>query len=689
MVKQLSLEEKVGLTHGIMAIALFNQVALPEGALPGAGYIEGVARLGIPALKETDASLGVADAGGVRHDGATALPSTLATAASWNPDSAYSAGAVAGDEARRIGFNVLLGGGVNLARDPRNGRNFEYYGEDPLLAGTLGGAAIRGTQDQHVISTVKHFAFNNQETGRLVLSADIGEAAGRESDLLAFEIALEIGHPGAVMCSYNRINAVYACENEVLLNQVLKRDWHYRGWVMSDWGAVHGLESALHGLDQESGEQLDKEVFFAAPLLAAARSDPAYRARLDDMVRRILRSMYDIGTVSSSPSNAKPDLAAGAAAARRIAEQGIVLLRNQHDILPLSDSVRRIVVIGGHADAGVISGGGSSQVAPPQGPALIENFGGEGFLSFLRKAMYMPSSPLKAIRAQAPGVKVIFDDGRYPAAAARLAKDADVAIVFATQFMTEAFDAPDLSLPSGQDALIHAVASANPRTIVVLETGGPVLMPWLDSVGGVLEAWYPGIQGGEAIAALLFGKVNPSGRLPMTFPASLAQTPRPQLPGADLPEGQPFPVDYAEGSDVGYRWFAKNHTVPLFPFGFGLSYTEFSFHEFKAQAAKMPSVALTISNTGSRAGASVAQLYLTASPHRVQQRLLGWSRIELKPNESRRVSIAIDPRMLADWDVAVHRWRLEAGSYAVAIGSDASHLGPSAKITLRAATLNP
>jgi beta-glucosidase len=689
IVKQMSVEEKVGFTHGIMAIALLDQPPIPPEALPGAGYIAGIPRLGIPALKETDASLGVAYVSGARHDGATALPSTLATAASWDPDVAYRGGAVAGREAARVGFNVLLGGGVNLTRDPRNGRNFEYYGEDPLLAGTLAGAAIRGTQDQHVISTVKHFALNDQETGRFVLSADMEESAARESDLLAFEIAIESGHPGAVMCSYNRVDAIYACENNELLNNILKRDWGYPGWVMSDWGAVHSLRSALNGLDQESGQQLDKQVFFGQPLLDAVGEKPAYRARVDDMNRRILRSLYAVGVVASQPDDGPPDLVAGATAARRIAERGIVLLRNEQDLLPLHGDVKRLVVIGGHADEGVISGGGSSQVAPPGGPALIDQLGGEGFLSFLRKAMYMPSSPLKSIRAQAPAATVVFDDGRYPAAAARLAMGADVAIVFATQFMTESFDAPDLSLPSGQDGLIQAVAAANPHTIVVLETGGPVAMPWLAAVGAVVEAWYPGIQGGEAIASVLFGKINPSGRLPLTFPASLAQLPNPQLPGQDLPERQPFTVNYPEGSDVGYRWFAKNHTQPLFPFGFGLSYTKFSYRELRVEAGRVPRVRVTVTNTGARAGTDVAQLYLAAAPHRSQQRLLGWSRVELQAGESRAVSMSIEPRMLADWDAGAHHWRLDGGSYAIAVGSDATALSLTGSLTVRASTLKP
>jgi beta-glucosidase len=685
----MSLEEKASLVHGIMPLPIGPSTVIPPDALIGAGYFPGVPRLGVPAIKETDASLGVAYVLGLRHDGATAMPSGLATAASWNPDIAYAGGAVAGAEAGHIGFNVLLGGGVNLARDPRNGRNFEYLGEDPLLAGTLGGAAIRGTQAQHVVSTVKHFAINDQETGRMVLSAQMDEAAMRESDLLAFEIAIETGRPGAVMCSYNRVNEVYACENDFLLNTVLKGDWGYRGWVMSDWGAVHSLDAAVRGLDQESGEQLDKQVFFDQPLLAAVGSDERYARRLEDMDLRVLRSLYAVGIVEHPASRMALDLDAGAQAAQAASRQGSVLLRNEGGLLPLSPEVKRIAVIGGHADMGVLSGGGSSQVAPPGGPALVDTLGGEGFFAFMRKAMYMPSSPLKAIRAARPEAEVHFDDGRYPAAAAELARHVDVAIVFATQWMTEGYDAPDLTLPSGQDALISAVAAANPRTIVVLETGGPVMMPWLDQVAAVLEVWYPGIRGGEATADILFGKVNPSGRLPLTFPASMDQLPRAVLPGLGAAEDQPFDVDYPEGSSVGYRWFAQTGAHPLFAFGFGLTFTRYVHRDPKIEPGPVPHISFVVENVGPRAGTDVAQVYLTHAPRRTQQRLLGWSRVDLASGESRRVTVAIDPRLLADWDSGAHGWRIDAGLYDIALGASAVELTPAGSLKMAAAKLKP
>jgi len=689
IVGQMTPEDKLNLVHGIFPVPMFPGTVIPAGVTPSAGYVTGVPRLAVPALRETDASLGVAYVFGLRGDGATALPSSPALAASWNPDLAYQSGAMIGQEAWRSGFNVLLAGGANLARDARNGRNFEYLGEDPLLAGTMAGESVRGIQSQHVISTVKHFAINDLETGRQFLNAKISESGLRESDLLAFEIAIKRGEPGSVMCSYNLVNGAYACGNDFLLNKVLKRDWGFKGWVMSDWGAVHGLSDALNGLDQQSGQQLDKAVYFHLPLQEAVKTDKAYATRLDDMNQRILRSMIAVGVIEHPPVKTPLDREAGAKVAQTTAAQGMVLLRNQNNLLPLTASAKRIVVIGGHADLGVLSGAGSSQVAPREGPSVTDVMGGEGALSFIRRAMYMPSSPLKAIRAGAPQAKVTFDDGRYPAAAAELAKSADVAIIFATQWMMEAYDSPDLSLPSGQDELIAAVAAANPNTIVVLETGGPVTMPWLDKVGAVVEAWYPGIRGGEAIADLLLGKVAPSGRLPITFPASMAQTPHPILPGINVPEGQQFDVDYAEGSDVGYRWFAKTAAKPLFPFGYGLTYTQFAYSDLVIKSGAKPSVSFTVKNTGAKAGTDVPQLYLTASPNRTQQRLVGWSRVELAAGETKSVTVPVDPKMLANWDQTAGAWRVDAGTYQIAVGASASDLALKGTLVSKLLKLKP
>jgi len=685
-------EEKTVLTHGIMPLPIgANPPPLPVGAVPGAGYVPGIPRLGVPALTETDASLGVAYVFGLRKDGATALPSGLAQAASWNPDLVRRGGQMIGSEARVKGFNVLLAGGTNLMRDPRNGRTFEYLSEDPLLSGVLVGNAIAGIQSNAIISTIKHFALNGQETGRKFADVRIGDAATRESDLLAFQIGIEIGQPGSVMCAYNQVNGEHACSSDYLLNRVLKRDWRYKGFVMSDWGAVPGLEAALNGLDQQSGAQLDPAVFFADKLTAAAKTDPRYAARLDDMNRRILHAIYAAGLDRNPVSpGGTVDLAAHGEVALETAKQGIVLLRNEGNALPLARTAKRIAVIGGYADTGVLSGAGSSQVHGEGGPAAVVPLGGDGpFAAFLSQ-QYQRSVPLKAIRAMAPGADIKFRSGRYVSEAVAAAKDAEVAIVFATKWSTEGVDQPDLTLPDGQDALIAAVAAANPRTIVVLETGNPVLMPWLGQTAAVIEAWYPGARGGEAIASVLFGETNPSGRLPITFPASLADLPRPELDGLATLEtnftGEPptpdarLSVNYdIEGSDLGYRWNARAGRKALFPFGHGLSYTSFTASGLAVRGTR---ATLTVSNTGAREGATVAQVYLTARGGARKQRLVAFQRVNLAPGASQKLTLTIDPRLLADWKDG--GWAMPGGTYTFAIGESAEQLGPPVTVRLPA-----
>jgi beta-glucosidase len=679
--KQLTDAERIALVHGMFGAPVKDR--MPTGALGSAGYVPGIPRLGVPALQETDASLGVTNPSEIRpKDRATALPSSLALASSFDVDAAYAAGAMVGQEAWRQGFNVLLGGGVNLAREPRNGRNFEYLGEDPLLAGTLDGAAVRGIQDQHVISTVKHFAMNDQETGRTRANAVIDDGAMRESDLLAFELAIERGQPGAVMCSYNLVNGKYACGNDMLLNGVLKSDWGFPGFVMSDWGAVHDTNYALAGLDQESAADVDTENYFGRPLALAVASGLVPSARLSDMTRRILRSMFAEGLFEHPPARTAIDFTADGDVAQRAAAEGIVLLKNAGGILPLGRGVKRIAVIGGRADEGVLSGGGSSQVIPAGGRFVTVPVANVGMI-------FDPSPPLSAILARAPGAEVRFADGRYRSTAAALAKWADVAIVFANQWMTEGADAPDLSLPSGQEELISAVAAANSKTIIVLETGGPVQLPWLDDVGAVLEAWFPGSRGGEAIAGTLFGDTDPSGHLPMTFPADIGQLPRPVIPGSDAGPNVQFDVPYAEGADVGYRWFAKKSLKPLFPFGFGLSYTSFDFANLEVSAGPPLTVGLDVTNSGGLAGAAVPQVYLTAAAGNSTERLIGFSRIALAPGQTEHVSVVVDPRLLAQFDTGAHGWRIAPGTYGIMVGRSAAEPVLSGSVQLAAALLKP
>jgi beta-glucosidase len=669
----MTLDDELRLVFGYFSSdAPWKHYRRPAGGIPqSAGYVPGNRRLGIPALRETDAGLGVASQLGPHPNLATALPSGIATAATWDPTLAYAGGRMIGREAREHGFNVMLGGGLDLVRDPRDGRTFEYAGEDPWLAGTMVAAEVRGIQSNHIISTVKHFAFNDQETDRTSLDARIDPLAARMSDLLAFEIAIGESHPGAVMCSYNRVDGDYACQNPWLLDSVLKGSWGYRGFVMSDWGATHSTVAAANaGLDQESGWPFDEEPYFGAPLRKAVLAGSVPRSRLSDMAGRILHSMFANGLFDHPAHRGEPiDFAADGAVSRADAEAGMVLLKNDGGALPLARSLRSLALIGSHADAGVLAGGGSSSVYPPEGFAVYDRSVPGGPQAYLR------SSPLRALAVRT-SAHLIYDDGTDIKRAAQLAARSEVAIVFAHEWSAEGMD-DRMRLDGDQDALIAAVAKANPHTIVVLETGGPVRMPWLPAVQAVLEAWYPGSQGGEAIARVLTGEVDPSGRLPLTFPRSLEQLPRPVLDGYGKPQvaGHHIQVNYdIEGAAVGYQWFDARHLAPLFPFGYGLSYTRFKCFGIAARAdAGGIAVRFQVRNVGARAGAYVAEVYVAApkAAHWASPRRLGaFQKVYLRPGESAQVRLRIDPRLLAVHVKHGDGWTIGAGRYRVILARD-------------------
>jgi beta-glucosidase len=698
LLRRMSTDEKIALLHGPMAVP-FGPGGIPKGAVGAAGYIPGNDRLGIPAQQESDASLGVTNPSLVRgaQDMSTALPSSIGLAATFNPAIAFAGGRMVGTEARAKGINVQLAGGLNLARDPRGGRNFEYLGEDPLLAGIMAGESVRGIQSTGIISTVKHYALNDQEHNRMTADAVIAEDAARESDLLAFQIAIERGDPGSVMCSYNLVNGVYGCQNDFLLNQVLKREWGYRGYVMSDWGAVHELGAFTAGLDQQSGEQLDRQVWFDKPLKEALVAGAVPAARLDDAAHRVLRSMFAHGLFDNPPAKASIDFDAHGRIALAEADEAIVLLKNDGGVLPLAAGSGRIAVIGAHAEAGVPSGGGSSQVTNPYRPATAGPpaavrsvpLGGEGMMASWMNVVFHPSPPLAAIRERAGGT-VTFDSGIYPDAAAQTAKAADLAIVFVYQPSTEGADVPAMALPLGQDDLIEAVAAANPNTIVVLQTGNPVRMPWAGKVKGILQAWYAGQKGGEAIARVLFGEVNPSGRLPVSWPVDESQLPRPEIPGWAAGANERVTVNYnIEGSDVGYRWFARRAVNPRYWFGYGLSYTSFGYANLAVVGGKTITASVDVTNTGKVRGKEVVQLYLMDKPGGPARRLLGFEKVALAPGETRRVTLTADPRLLAEYDVDGGKWRIDAGSYTVGIGSDAGTMKLTSHAVMRSARLDP
>ena len=666
----------LGATGGVTKV---RDKRIPEDVPMSAGYTPGVRRLGVPALRSSDASVGVTNPGYRPDDkGATAFPGSIVIGASFNPQLARDGGAAIGREARSRGFNIMLAGGINLARDVRNGRNFEYYSEDPWLSAVLGAEAVNGIQGEGVISTLKHYSLNCNETNRHWLDAVIDAAAHRESDLLAFQIAIERSQPGSIMTGYNKINGHYAGGNHHLLNEVLKGAWGYKGWVMSDWGATPEWDFALKGLDQESGVQVDVMMWktepFTEPLRKAYGEGKLPRERLSDMVRRILRSVYAVGIDKWGPPPAV-DMAKHNEIALAAARQGIVLLKNDGAALPLAtDKPLKIAIIGGYAQIGVPTGTGSSAVLPVGGYADIVRIGGTGILGPARNLFLLASSPLAELKKLLPTAQIEFDPGQTPAEAVLLAKRSDVVIAFGTRVEGEGFDLADLSLPWGQDAVIDAVASVNPNTIVVLETGNPVSMSWRNKVKAIVQAWYPGQAGGTAIAEVLTGKVNPSGHLPITFPVDFAQTPRPELPGLGTPWGTPVTVRYDEGAEVGYRWYAQKNHKPMYPFGHGLSYTNFDYKDLKVSGGETITATFTVTNIGKVAGADVPQVYLTDAAGEKRMRLLGFERVDLAPGASRTVTVSADPRLLARFDGKAGQWRIAAGTHRVALGKSAGDL---------------
>ena len=590
---------------------------------------------------------------------------------------------------------MSLGGGVNLTREARNGRNFEYLGEDPILAGTLVGQLIKGTQSQHILGDIKHYALNNQESGRNAVNVNIDKRSMRETDLLAFEIGIRDGNPAGVMCSYNRVNGDYACENKYLLTDVLKNDWKFKGFVLSDWLAAHSVAKAsAAGLDHEQ----PNDYFYGEPLKKAVESGQVPMTELDEHLHRIVRSMFATGLFDDPVQKSVPDAEGNLAISQRIAEQSMVLLKNEKNQLPLDASkVKSIAIIGAHADIAMLSGGGSAQVDPPGGNAIMPP--GQRATQW-GKPVWFPTSPLKNIHAKAASAKVEYDAGTDTASAATLAKNSEVAIVFVSRWETEGKDAPSLSLPDNQDDLIAKVAAANPHTIVVLETGNPVSMPWADHVSAIVEAWFPGNRGAEALANILFGDVNPSAKLPITFPKTEADLPhttivKPPAEGNHGPDpdfwkkaqdGLPvFQTTYDEGLKIGYKWYDAEKKPVLFPFGYGLSYTTYAYSNLKVAPGENVRLSFTVKNTGKRAGAETAQVYaaLPASAGEPPKRLVGWSKVKLNPGESKDVTVEVEPLFLSIYNVEQNGWQRVAGDYTFLVGGSSQSLPLKAGASLQ------
>lgn len=656
-----------------------------------AGYIPSPdTSLCIPDLVLNDAGQGVGDF----MTGTTAFPAPIAQAASWDPSAQQTFGAALGAQAFAKGVNVQLAPGIETDRVPLNGRNFEYMSEDPYLAGQTGAAVVRGIQSSNVVATVKHYITNSQETTRNTESSDIDERTLHELYLPQYEAAVQQGGAGAVMCSYNRINSVYACENPQTLTTDLKQQIGFQGFVMSDWGGTHSTAAAANGgLDLEMGSA----TYFGSALGSAIQAGKVPQSRLDDMVLRLLRSMFAVGLFDHPVAQGAPAQALAAATptdtpdqntlSGRIAERGMVLLKNQDGVLPLPAPAKRIAVIGGPAvvpDALYTYNGGGSGHIPEAG---------------FKPNVIPPLTGMQTLGATKTDV-ITFADGNAPqfADAVAAATAADVAVVFVYDQETEGQDRSSLSLPpegtsctlagcnpgSGynQDGLVSAVAAANPNTVVVLETSGPVLMPWLSKVKGVVEAWYPGQDEGDAIAAVLFGDVDPSGKLPQTFPASAADLPllstAAEFPGVTRPgDTVGKHVAYADGLDVGYRWYDDHGISPLFPFGHGLSYASFGYSNLRVTSAPsakgLAQVAFDVTNTGKVAGSEVAQLYVGAPPvnpvGEPLKQLRGYARVTLEPGQTQHVTLQVNTRAVSFWDTATHAWKVEQGCHPVLVGS--------------------
>ncbi|HUQ54178.1 glycoside hydrolase family 3 C-terminal domain-containing protein [Lentzea sp.] len=769
LLQQMTVDEQVTLLRGISAPLGHHEV----------GYVAGVPRLGIPPLRLTDGPAGVRD-----QQPATAFPAPVAVAASFDRDLAHQAGELMGKETKARGYHVLYAPMVNIVRVPQAGRNFETYGEDPYLAGQLSTSFVAGLQGQGVAAQVKHYAVNNQENARTWASSNVDDRTLREIYLPAFEMAVKQGGSWSAMCAYNLVNRSYACENFPLLNDILNDQWGFSGVVGSDYPATHsGVKSALAGLDQEFGGST-----FYAGLPGAVGSGELTKSVLDERTRRVLRMLLRTGALDSSPAPSFSP-AEHAAAARKQASAGTVLLKNDNGVLPLPGSTTKVALSGIYGDVAHTGGDGSSRVTPyPEhtvkpvdalraklGNGLTYHVGARiepfpvpaGVLTGLRADFYnnrgLSGTPAVSrsdsvidfnwlTGSPAPGVNAdnwsarwvgtltapvtgtyrfaltsddgssLYIDGRQVvdnwgdhgtetrwgsvdlqagvphqvvvdyseaagfanlsldwyapgaadpeiAAAAEAARAAEVAVVIVGDRTTEGADRTDIDLPGNQNELVKAIAAANPRTVVVLETGGPVTMPWLSSVSTLMEAWYPGEQNGNALVDLLWGAEEPAGRLPMTFPVNLDSDP---MQSPEQYPGAAGSYEYSEGLFVGYRWYDASGVAPMFPFGHGLGYTTFTYSGLSlTQADGAVTVSFTVRNTGSRRGSAVPQVYVgyPGGAGEPPRQLRDFAKVTLDPGATTRVAMTLDRRAFALWDTGERTFRVPNGTFTVSVGA--------------------
>jgi beta-glucosidase len=649
IVAKMTLEEKITELHGVHDATRYRMVP-------------GVPRLGIPDFHMTNGPAGVGPGGASPQPPATAMPAPILLAATWDPELARTYGKIEGEETRSLGSQLFESPDVNIARVPQGGRVFESFGEDPYLDARIAVAAIEGVQSTGILANVKHYLANNQETDRHGVNEEIGERALREIYMPAFEAAIKEAHSASLMCAYPKVNGAFNCENAPLLQGVLKKEWGFDGFVISDWGATHStVPSALNGLDLE----MPTGVYFGDALHKAVDAGQVPVADLDEKLVRRFAKEIEFGDLGQQPKPQPIPAFEHGAVSRKIAEQGMVLLKNDGDILPLdSKTLRTVLLVGPYAVRPETGGGGSSHVIP----------------------LYT-ITPYDGMSAALPlQIHLTVMDGSDIDAAAAAAKRSQVAIVMVGDQDSEGHD-QSLELPKAQNDLIAAVAQANPKTVVVVKSGSAILMPWIGSVAAVLEAWYPGEEDGSAVADVLFGKVNPSGKLPLTFPRSvedtLASNPE-QYPGVN------GVAKYSEGLDVGYRAYTAHQIAPLFPFGFGLSYTQFSFDGLKVNqqsGSANASVSFAVKNTGKVAGAEVAQLYLAfpeiAEGNEPPLQLKGFRKVMLNPGESKTVELKLDARAFSYWSEKAHAWQVAKGEFEVMVGDSSANTPLRSNLTVR------
>jgi beta-glucosidase len=656
IVAQMTLDEKIQEMHGIQDADHLR-------------YVPGVPRLGIPPLVITNGPAGVGPGDAHAQAPATALPAPISLAASFDSSAARQYGRIVGSEAGDLGNGFVEGPDVDIMRVPQNGRTFEGFGEDPYLDGQIAAADIAAAQTQGIIAEAKHYTANNQETNRFTVNEGIDERTLHEIYLDPYQAAITQGGAGAVMCAYPKIDGTFDCENDTLLTGALRGQLGFHGFTTSDFGATHSTVGSIDaGLDLE----MPTGVYFDTALKTAVTNGQVSMATLDNALVTRFTVMIKAGLFDHPPTVKPIPAQADGAVARTLAEDGMVLLKNgavsattgASPLLPLnSAALRSIAVIGPYAGAAMTGGGGSSHVVP----------------------LYTVD-PVTGIKNRAgPTVSVTYNDGSDTTAAAAAAKSADVAVVMVGDSEKEGHDRPNLSLSGNQDALVEAVATANPHTVVVLKTGAPVLMPWVGQVPSIVEAWYPGEEDGNAVAAVLFGDVDPSGKLPVTFPVAAGDVPAStpaQYPGVN------GTATYSEGVFVGYRHYDQAGIAPLFPFGFGMSYTTFAFSRLTVHAVPGDRVTVSalVTNTGHRAGAEVAQLYV-GDPGVVPEppnQLQGFTKVDLAPGHHTLVTFELPAQAFSYWDVTTHSWRVAGGTYRIRVGDSSRDLPLTATVTLPA-----